>query len=151
VSYHPDEESGLDVYVSHIATSVVQAVAELPYTMDEDSDPNLMLVTPDELRNIVCSAVEEHQLTPHDYIELYELREAGTGPEGFVTWKEAAISERVRRVKEVTKMDEQIGAQARCLTGVMYRLTTLLDEDQFSNIESMVLATGVAYPTKEKP
>lgn len=39
------------------------------------------------------------QMRAEEWAELYRLREAVKGPDGFATWQEAASAERVRRVK----------------------------------------------------
>jgi hypothetical protein len=41
----------------------------------------------------------EKQMEAEDYAELYRLRAAVKGPDGFETWQDAATDERIRRVK----------------------------------------------------
>lgn len=41
----------------------------------------------------------EGAMTVDEWAELYRLREDAKGPDGFGTWKDAAVAERVRRVE----------------------------------------------------
>lgn len=41
------------------------------------------------------------------WAEIHRLREELKGPEGYNTWKEAAVAERVRRVKAETALKTQ--------------------------------------------
>jgi len=50
-------------------------------------------------------------MTPEDYAELIRLREEIKGPDGFATWKDAAVSERQRRVKLETQLDSLLSKQ----------------------------------------
>lgn len=40
-----------------------------------------------------------------EWAELYRLREDAKGPDGFGTWKDAAVAERVRRVEAERKLE----------------------------------------------
>lgn len=50
--------------------------------------------------------VEVQPMDAEHWKELYALREAVKGPEGFATWQDAAVAERVRRVKLEAKVKE---------------------------------------------
>jgi hypothetical protein len=41
-------------------------------------------------------------LVAQEWAELFQLREDIKGPEGYETWKDAAVAERIRRVKAET-------------------------------------------------
>jgi hypothetical protein len=61
-------------------------------------------------------AAQQRAETPpmdaEDWAELYRLREEVKGPDGYATWKDAAVAERILRVRAETPQGTEATAQA---------------------------------------
>lgn len=49
--------------------------------------------------------MSDNQMNPDSWAELFRLREEVKGPEGFATWKDAAISEKVKRIEQAAEIE----------------------------------------------
>ncbi len=78
-----------------ITTRLRDAVQKLRRTSMPIADVAPMLT---EAADIIEHLRKELTLASDDFVELYHLREAVKGPDGFDTWQAAAVAERVRRV-----------------------------------------------------
>lgn len=79
-------------------------------------------------------------MTADDYAELMTLRAAANGPDGFETWKEAALHERVRRTKAE-------GDLARFRSeGLIFPITVLLNVAAFGS--NPLYADGTETPNR---
>jgi hypothetical protein len=78
---YADSKSALDVCIQHLKNSILKACQ----------------------KSMTAKPLDAEELD-----ELYQLREAVKGPDGFATWQAAATDERVRRVKAETALTNSV-------------------------------------------
>ena len=77
------------------------------------------------------------------WAEIHTLREAIKGPDGYASWQDAAVAERIRRVKMERSIDKLESIHTRlclCLVSVTNRLTGRSRADPLRPLDSAMTA-----------